>query len=58
MPVKPSRSKTVGTSLVLRARTLPVYALSEMLAECDFSLPMTEEEQDWMATPAVGRELL
>jgi antitoxin ChpS len=32
------------------------YQLSELLAQCDPSLPLTIEEQEWLETPAVGLE--
>ena len=32
------------------------YKLSELLARCDASLPITQEEQDWLDAPAVGLE--
>lgn len=32
------------------------YQLSELLAQCDPSLPLTTEEQEWLETPAVGLE--
>jgi antitoxin ChpS len=32
------------------------YKLSELLAKCDASLPITPEEQEWIDTPAIGLE--
>jgi antitoxin ChpS len=32
------------------------YTLSELLAQCDPSLPLSMEEQDWLNAPAVGLE--
>lgn len=32
------------------------YTLSELLAQCDPSLPITAEEQEWLDAPAVGLE--
>lgn len=32
------------------------YTLDELLARCDFSLPMSLEEREWLDAPAVGRE--
>lgn len=32
------------------------YLLSELLAQCDPSLPLTVEEQEWLEIPAVGLE--
>lgn len=32
------------------------HTLSELLAQCDPSVPLTSEEQDWLNAPAVGLE--
>jgi len=32
------------------------YKLSELLAQCDPSLPIQADEQDWLDAPAVGPE--
>ena len=32
------------------------YKLSELLAQCDYSLPLATEEQEWLNAPAVGLE--
>lgn len=32
------------------------YTLSQLLAQCDPSLPLSVEEQDWINSPAVGLE--
>lgn len=32
------------------------YMLSDLLAECDPSLPLTVEEREWLELPAVGLE--
>lgn len=34
------------------------YKLSDLLAQCDSSLPLTPEEQDWLGAPAVGLEMV
>jgi antitoxin ChpS len=34
------------------------YTLQELLDQCDYSLPMSEEEREWLDAPAVGRELI
>lgn len=43
-----------GKLLVRRRR----YTLKELLDQCDFSIPMSEEEREWIDAPAVGRELI
>lgn len=32
------------------------YTLSELLSQCDSSLPLSQEEQEWLDAPAVGLE--
>lgn len=32
--------------------------LAELLAQCDFSIPVSEEDREWLDAPAVGREVL
>ena len=32
------------------------YTLSELLAQCNSSLPLTDEEHEWQDVPAVGLE--
>ncbi|MEN9867461.1 MAG: Antitoxin PemI [Pseudomonadota bacterium] len=32
------------------------YTLAELVAQCDLSLPITDEEQAWLDAPAVGLE--
>lgn len=39
-------------------QTRPRYTLDELLAESDYSQPRTQEEQEWLDAPPVGRELL
>jgi antitoxin ChpS len=34
------------------------YALSELIGECDPTLPITAEEQAWLISPAIGLEAL
>jgi len=41
--------------LVVRRRK---YTLQELLDQCDFSIPMTDEEREWIDAPAVGREVI
>jgi len=47
-----------GESFVLRPRRKPKYTLQELLDQCDFSIPMDQEERDWLDAPRVGRELI
>lgn len=34
------------------------YQLADLVAQCDTTAPLTAEDQEWLATPPVGRELL
>jgi antitoxin ChpS len=34
------------------------YTLQELIDQCDFSIPMSDEDREWLDTPAVGRELI
>ena len=44
--------------LVVVPRALPHYTLEELLAQCDSSLPLADDEREWLDAPAVGTELL
>ncbi len=50
--------ETVGDGLLVRAHASARFNLADMLAECDFSLPVSDEEREWINAPALGRELL
>jgi antitoxin ChpS len=47
-----------GESFVLRPRKKPGYTLQELLDQCDYSIPMDEEEREWLDAPRVGHELI
>ncbi len=54
---------TVGVSvndgrLVVEPNPKPHYTLEELLEGSDYSQPRSAEEQEWLDSPAVGRELL
>jgi antitoxin component of MazEF toxin-antitoxin module len=34
------------------------YSLAELLAQCDATAPLSEEDRAWLDAPAVGREAL
>jgi antitoxin ChpS len=44
--------------LVVEAKPRPRYTVAELLAESDYSQPLTAEEREWIDSPAVGGELL
>lgn len=43
--------------LVVEPQTRPRYTLQELLAQCDPSFPLEDEEREWIDAPAVGNEL-
>jgi antitoxin ChpS len=60
IPVPESVRLTSGlpVRVVVLFSDQPKYALSELLAQCDFSQPMTAEEREWLDAPAVRQEEL
>jgi antitoxin ChpS len=42
--------------LVIEPVKRPHYKLADLLAQCDFSIPMSADERDWLDAPAVGLE--
>jgi antitoxin ChpS len=44
--------------LIIEPRRKPRFTLDELLAECEPSEGRANEDQDWLASPPVGRELL
>ncbi len=54
-------NQQVGVSIsdgriVIEPKAKPRYTLAELLAQCELEQPMTEEDREWLAAPAVGRE--
>jgi antitoxin ChpS len=47
-----------GASVILRPRKRSKYSLEELLSQCDYSIPMDEEERAWLDAPRLGRELI
>jgi hypothetical protein len=45
---------TVGDSAQSRRR----YALDQLLADCDPNVSLSEEDREWLASSAVGKELV
>ncbi|MBP3729949.1 MAG: antitoxin [Mailhella sp.] len=44
--------------LVIEPRARKKYSLQELLAQCDASAPVSDEDGAWTAATAVGKELL
>jgi antitoxin ChpS len=47
-----------GDHLVVKQSRRSKYTLEELLAQCDFSIPMSDEEREWLDAPAVGTEIV
>jgi antitoxin ChpS len=47
-----------GERLVIERQAKPRFTLAELLAQSDYSAPLTAEEQEWLGAPPAGRELL
>ncbi len=44
--------------LVVNPQPKPRYTLEELLADSDYSQPLSVAEREWVDTPAVGKEIL
>jgi len=44
--------------LVVRQQRRKKYTLQELLDQCDFSIPPSPEDREWIDAPAVGREII
>ena len=44
--------------LVVKPQLRPRYTLDELLAECDASAPVSDEDRAWLDSGPVGNELL
>jgi antitoxin ChpS len=56
-------SSQVGLSmsdgrLIVEPCSRPHYTLAELIAQCDPSAPLSDEEQAWLEDAPVGREIL
>ena len=47
-----------GVRLIVEPRPRPRYTLDELLAQCDPSAELAQEEREWLDTEPVGREPL
>jgi antitoxin ChpS len=44
--------------LIIERNPRPHYTVEELLAESDYSQPMTAAEREWVDAPAIGGELI
>ncbi|MEO6064419.1 MAG: antitoxin [Lysobacterales bacterium] len=47
-----------GGRLIVEPRARPRYSLDELLARCDASAPLPDEDREWLDVPSHGSELL
>lgn len=46
-----------GERLIIESSVKPNYTLDELVAQCDLSAPLSDEDRSWANLPSVGREL-
>lgn len=44
--------------LIIKPISKPHYKLSDLLAKCDATSKMTEEDKQWLDAPCIGNEIL
>jgi antitoxin ChpS len=44
--------------LIIQAIKNPSYQLDDLLSQCNPEAPITEEDQEWLNAPSVGREII
>jgi antitoxin ChpS len=42
--------------LIIEPKAKPRYKLAELMAQCDLSQPLSEDEQEWLDAPLAGHE--
>jgi antitoxin ChpS len=42
--------------MIVEPKVKPRYTLAELLAQCNFDQPMTDEDREWLDAPPAGRE--
>jgi antitoxin ChpS len=47
-----------GGRLIVEPQRRPRYTLEELLAQCDLSAELTQEDREWLDAKPVGGELL
>lgn len=45
-----------GGKLIIEPKTKPRYKLSELMAQCDVSQPLSTDEQSWLDDATAGHE--
>ncbi len=56
-------NQQVGVSLsdgrmIVEPKVKPRYTLADLLNQCDFDLPISANEREWLNAPSVGREVI
>jgi len=44
--------------LIIKPISKPHYKLSDLLAKCDATAKMAEEDKQWLDAPCIGNEIL
>lgn len=52
------RLTTEEDRIVIRKSTRPHYSIEELIARCDFSQPLSDDEIMWANLPSVGEEII
>jgi antitoxin ChpS len=47
---------TVNEGRLIVERQKPRYTLAELLAQCDPSAPLSDDDREWLDSPSVGDE--
>jgi len=47
-----------GGRLIVEPQVRPRYTLEELLAQCDPSVALTQQDREWLGAKRVGNELL
>lgn len=54
-----SQSLRLGTISTVDHKNLKIsYSLEELLMQCNFDIPMSDEDIEWLNSGALGRELI
>ena len=44
--------------LIIKPISKPQYTLSDLLAECNATVKMNEEDKQWLDAPCIGNEMI
>ena len=58
MSVSVEEGKLIYEAFTAEPRRRSKYTLDELLSQCDFDTPYSDEERAWLDAPPVGREII